>query len=282
MRSRYFFVLETQLVISFHVLVFRSLLRIMNMSSGGHGSQQKASGFTESAPLISVPGANSISRGMAVPAGNNHPLASTAVAAAPSPPPAAPQSAGAPARQSKSSMMSTPPPKTAPVHSTSQSSINSASVSPAKTLDAAADAFLSEPSYRTEQLGLAPLLKPIPLPREEGIHRIRTLVERRAWGDVLKISTGILNSDKSPHADVYASLVMLPLNAPRVDLSQIPPQVRAETVEIMTLQCNAWLKLRRYSDLVTEVERWNFLKQNDATAHSPEWLPWSLRKYCYI
>ena len=115
--------------------------------------------------------------------------------------------------------------------------------------------------------------------------RLRTLVERRAWGDVLKITTGMLNASSRgqqqelQHTDVYASLITLPLNAPQVDVSQVPLRIRMETVEIIVLQCNALLKLRRYSDLAIEVERWNFLKQNDATAESPEWLPWSLRTY---
>ena len=147
------------------------------------------------------------------------------------------------------------------------------------SLDELADAFLSEPSYRTQQLGLSPLLRPPSLPRQEGVARLRTLVERRAWGDVLKISTGMLNSPKGPHSDVYASLVTLPLNAPQVDTSSIPMEARLETVEIMTLQCHAWLKLRRYADLAAEVERWNFVTHNDAAAQSPDWLPWGLRKY---
>jgi hypothetical protein len=170
-------------------------------------------------------------------------------------------------------------PPAAPVSSPAQVRVVSATVSPTKSLDDCADNFLSGSSYRTDQLGLAPILRPTPLPREDGIYRLRTLVERRAWGDVLKISTNMLNSPKDLHADVYASLVTLPLNAPQVDASTVPPQIRLETVEIMTLQCHAWLKLRRYGDLATEVERWNFLMHNDATAQSPEWLPWSIRKY---
>jgi tetratricopeptide (TPR) repeat protein len=72
---------------------------------------------------------------------------------------------------------------------------------------------------------------------------------------------------------------MLPLNAPPVDIASIAMEVRLETVEIMTLQCHAWLKLRRYADLGAEVERWNFVPHNDAAAQAPDWLPWSLRKY---
>ncbi|KAL3914968.1 MAG: hypothetical protein SGILL_005865 [Bacillariaceae sp.] len=162
--------------------------------------------------------------------------------------------------------------------------------SSSKTLDALADELLSLPSNRTEQRGLEPLLRPVPLPpNESGIERLRTLVERRAWGDVLKMASTLLNGGgtspaadgetSSQHATVYASLVTLPHNvtppSPEV-INTIPLSVRLETVEIMILQCHAWLTLRRYSELSDQVERWNFLTQNDATAQSPDWLPWSM------
>ncbi|KAL3911311.1 MAG: hypothetical protein SGILL_007327 [Bacillariaceae sp.] len=86
-------------------------------------------------------------------------------------------------------------------------------------------------------------------------------------------------SSQQQYATVYASLVTLPYNsAPPTpeEINSIPMQIRQETVEIMILQCHAWLKLRRYNDLAAEVERWNFLTQNDATATSPDWLPWSI------
>lgn len=151
-------------------------------------------------------------------------------------------------------------------------------------MDDFADEFLSGPSYRTEQLGLPPIVRPSPLPREDGILRLRTLVARRAWGDVLKLSSNMLTgAGQYLHADVYGSLVTLSLNEPHgTDVSMIPLNVRLETVEIMMLQCNAWLKLRRYTDLATEVERWNFLTQNDATATSPNWLPWNIRKLLVV
>jgi hypothetical protein len=123
---------------------------------------------------------------------------------------------------------------------------------------------------------LQPLLRPIPLPRgEEGIVRLRTLVERRAWGDVLKMAQTLLNTENSQYAAVYSSLLEVS-TIPSPDPSTITPDIGQETVEIMTLQCNAWLKLRRYTDLATEVERWNFLTQNDATAQSPLWVSWSM------
>jgi hypothetical protein len=262
--------------------------------STGDKNQQVGPGLGQ--PLVTIPTPGSISRGIAVPAGNNHPLAAATLttpgvnaaqvnqgtntalgsgandfSTTQAPPPAV----QAPTATANVTQIRSPAPMV--VAPPVQARVVPANVSPSKSLDALADAFLSERSYRTDQLELAPVLRPSPLPREEGIYRLRTLVERRAWGDVLKISTNILNSPKDLHADVYASLVTLPLNAPQVDASTVPPQIRQETVEIMTLQCHAWLKLRRYVDLATEVERWNFSKHNDATAQSPEWLSWSIR-----
>jgi hypothetical protein len=155
--------------------------------------------------------------------------------------------------------------------------VTSASVSPARTLDDQADAFLSAPSYRTNQLGLEPVLRPLPLPPGEGIQRVRTLVERRAWGDVLKLSANILQSG-NPHADAYSSLLLLPTFAPRIDVETLPLPMKLETVEVMALYCHALLKLRRYADLEKEVATWNFLFQNDTNVFSPDWLPWSIRK----
>jgi hypothetical protein len=233
------------------------------MSSGDGGQ----SVISQSTPLVNMAGATSVARNLVgVPAGSDHPLA------VPSPSAVQNQAADPSIAPNRPGIQSTParvPPQRSP----------STGGSPATALDELADAFLSEPSYRTQQLGLSPLLRPPPLPRQEGVARLRTLVERRAWGDVLKISTGMLNSPKGPHSDVYASLVTLPLNAPQVDTSSIPMEARLETVEIMTLQCHAWLKLRRYADLAAEVERWNFVTHNDAAAQSPDWLPWGLRKY---
>lgn len=145
------------------------------------------------------------------------------------------------------------------------------------TLDALADDLLSQPSYRTQELGLDPLLKPTPLPSNcQGLDRLRTLVERRAWGDVLQAATTLLISGTSHYSGVYASLLITSSGGAVPDISQVPLTIKQDTVEIMILQCQAWLKLRRYVDLVTEVERWNFWKGNDATAESPGWLPWSM------
>jgi hypothetical protein len=233
-------------------------------------------------PLVTL--SQPLNRGIAVPAGDNHPLAASSMPlvqdtdvelpARPPPPPPPPPSVATVTSKPQ------PPGATAPLRSAPPASakITSAVVSPSRSLDSQTDSFLSEPSYRTEQLKLPSFLRPSPLPAEQGIARIRTLVERRAWGDVLKVAASMLNSPTDPHTDVYASLVTLPLSATKADVTSVSLEVRLETVEIMALQCHAWLKLRRYSDLATEVERWNFVTLHDATADSPDWLPWSLRK----
>lgn len=253
------------------------------MSSQDLNQQQRSGqGPGQSVSLSASPTA---SRGITVPAGD-HPLAAGAlrveqavtsgnssspprpmsIPTAPPPPPLRTPVAPRP--------VATPPPNNLPMPN---ARVTSASGSPTKSLDALADAFLSAESYRTAKRGLAPVLRPSPLPPGEGIERLRMLVERRAWGDVLKLSTSILNSKEDPHADVYASLLILPTNASKTDVTTISLEIRHETVEIMTLQCHAWLKLRRYGDLASEIERWNFLKQNDASAESPKWLSWGIR-----
>jgi hypothetical protein len=174
------------------------------------------------------------------------------------------------------------------------------SISPSsKSLDALADDFLSSKPPPI-------LLSPNPLPRgEAGIVRLRTLVERRAWGDVLKLASTLLSNNGSnstsssskssssfmsrQYSKVYASLLLreheqeqLNNNDDNDNDNDVPPNIRQDTVEIMILQCNAWLMLRRYADLSKEIERWNFLTQNDTTAKSPEWIPWSIRKFVLV
>ncbi|KAG7346095.1 tetratricopeptide repeat protein [Nitzschia inconspicua] len=225
-----------------------------------------------------------------MPAGNDHPLATSysdyPLANPPLPPPpplpnVAPATTNTTQQQqfsrSTSRSVTTTTAAAAPVSAPPPSlQTIQRSRSSSMTLDALADEFLSQPSYRTQQLGLDPILRPDPLPaNEEGVDRLRTLVERRAWGDVLKLATTLLTTGSSPYSGVYASL-LITSSVPDENSSNIPIKQRQETVEIMILQCHAWLKLRRYTDLVTEVERWNFCVQNDATAQSPDWLPWSI------
>ncbi|OEU20345.1 hypothetical protein FRACYDRAFT_236419 [Fragilariopsis cylindrus CCMP1102] len=67
-----------------------------------------------------------------------------------------------------------------------------------------------------------------------------------------------------------------PLPRGEAGIVRLRTLVERRAWEIMILQCNAWLMLRRYTDLSKEIERWNFLTQNDTTAKSPEWIPWSI------
>ena len=155
--------------------------------------------------------------------------------------------------------------------------------SPAQSLDDLVDAFLSGPSYRTEQ-GIQPLLRPPPLINENPLQCLRTLVERRAWGDVLQVTADLLRGD-SNHAQIYQTmLVNSPTSGSAVLAMTQQPQDRDETVEIVALQCHAWLKLRRYTDLGQEIERWNFLPFNDQynANKAPKWVPWSLRTYMLL
>jgi hypothetical protein len=283
----------------------------------------------QSTPLVTIP-PPTIPRTIigAVPAGDDHPLASFPAADAadvptadvpsggvtveltaalpplPPPPPPPPSSSIVPTIISppppvpQFTTFQPPPPPTSssspsiPAATTPQKAavkITSSDVSPSRSLDSLADMLLSGPSYRTDTLGLPPVLRPLPLPSlDMGVQRLRTLVERRAWGDVLKVATTMLSSsggggkDENPHpqhSDVYASLLMVPFHAQKIDSASFSDDICQETVEILALQCHAFLKLRRYNDLATEVERWNFVTHNDATAESPEWLPWSLRKF---
>lgn len=224
------------------------------------------------------------------PAGTNHPLATTPARPAQKATPSSdhPTTPLLPTGAATSDVFATQrrqfhptaAPMSAPPMRISSTSSSPSQSSNSITLDELADEFLSQPSYRTEQLGLAPILRPSPLPpNENGIDRLRTLVERRAWGDVLKLATSLLMSGSSPYSGIYASLVTVSHSASSQELNSAdthPPQIRLETVEVMMLLCHAWLKLRRYADLAAEIEQWSFLNFKDATSQSPDWLPWCL------
>lgn len=142
----------------------------------------------------------------------------------------------------------------------------------AKSLDALADQFLTAPSYRTSTLKLPPILKPPPLPQHESaIEKVRTLVERRAWGDVLQFAGELLRSPTSKYAPIYTSLVQNTISSlednPALSLLQ------SDTSELLTLECHAWLKLRRHSEVGREVDRWDFIVDS---SNAPNWIPASL------
>lgn len=252
-------------------------------------SSDASKGLGHSKPLVSVSNVHSgVKRSTgtsltatSTPAGADHPLATPSLL---SPVPSTSTSA-VPPRETVSSPtlpsvtsptiaaipnLTTPP--TSPPSTQHFNSPSPAVVSPsssALSLDSLADDFLSGPSVRT-QTGHQPLLRPLPLPQHElGILKLRTLVVRRAWGDVLQVAGDILRSSNSPHAPVYASLISK--TEEDSSSSNFSLQLQQETVEALTLECQAWLKLRRYADLGTEVERWNFINKS-----KPSWVPWSL------
>lgn len=171
------------------------------------------------------------------------------------------------------------------VHSRSSSGNNvppsatTPSVNKARTLEDLADAFLSGPSARTDQ-GLPPLLRPAPLPADNSannangdLERLRVLAARRAWGDVLTVAQQLLRQPSSPYAPVSKALLnnILLNNNKLVILNDTQ---KDELVEIMTLQCQSLLKMRRYNDLKQEIEQWSFCHHINNTA--PSWIPWSL------
>lgn len=141
------------------------------------------------------------------------------------------------------------------------------------TLDSLADQFLSGPSPRMDK-GLAPLLGPSPIP--EGcseLEKLRLLVNRRSWGDVVRMTERLLRGSNSHYASIYGSL----LNNNNV-ISALDSQ-QHDLVWIMMVECQARLKLRRYEELGLEVDLWTFChhhQQNDSTTAAPEWIPWKL------
>jgi hypothetical protein len=173
---------------------------------------------------------------------------------------------------SQNQMISPPPPASIP----SASPHNKAD--PFSSLDDIVDAFLSGPSARSQQ-NLQPLLRPPPLINEDPLQCLRTLVERRAWGDVLQVTAELLRGVDSAHAPCYSSLVdLLEADEPGDALTAT---IKEETVEIMALHCHALIKLRRYVELGKEIDKWMFLPihegyKKDCEAYS--WVPWSLRK----
>lgn len=241
-------------------------------------------------PLVTVSnvhgsGIRPLTGGIAtLPAGNDHPLAMLSSAPPPqqfptppvpqpmlSPPPPQMTTNALPAEKNSSAATVTSSPSfVTPVQ------ISNLPVSPQKkTLEALADTFMAGPSYRLAELKLPPLIKPPPLPPSQtGINRLRTLVERRAWGDVLQVCGDMLRSASSPHAPVYASLISY---GGEDGASAAPSELQQDMAEILTLECHAWLKLRRYVDLGREIKRWSFCYVNDTSSLHPEWVPWSLQ-----
>jgi tetratricopeptide (TPR) repeat protein len=116
------------------------------------------------------------------------------------------------------------------------------------------------------------MLRPQPLPNVPDLERLRVLVERRAWADVLQVTALLLKSSvTSPYAPLYTAL----LHNPSSQLVASLDSHQADLVEILSLQCHAWIKLKKYMELGLEVDRWSFSHHTGGTT-PPTWIPWSL------
>ena len=224
-------------------------------------------GFTQSTPLVSIPGPPPAPGRFRAPV-TDHPLAGGAAATATTSTgnivvaAAAPSSAPAPP-----AINQYPRPPAAP---TSQPGFMAAAATPKvfaigppnQSLDGMADSFLSADG--TLQ---SPKLRPLPLPQTATeMDRVRALVVRRAWGDVLSIIHNLLRGAASHYTPIYAALLQGKTEA--VDSLD---SLREDVVEIMLLQCHAWLKMRRYNELGHELRQWRFLE------NPPAWIPPSVR-----
>ena len=73
------------------------------------------------------------------------------------------------------------------------------------------------------------------------------------------------------YAPIYTSLVQNTISSlednPALSLLQ------SDTSELLTLECHAWLKLRRHSEVGREVDRWDFIVDS---SNAPNWIPASL------
>lgn len=223
-------------------------------------------GLNQSSPLVSLPGGPPSVPGRFRAPVTDHPLAAATSAADPATATtnyavSAPVSAPAPP-----AVTQFPRPPAAP---TSQPPYLAAATPkvfavgpPNQSLDAMADAFLSADGTLSN-----PKLRPLPLPQTSTeMERVRALVVRRAWGDVLSIIHNLLRGSASHYTPIYSSLLQAKPEA--VDSLD---SLRDDVVELMLLQCHAWLKMRRYNELGHELRQWKFLE------NPPDWIPPSVR-----
>jgi tetratricopeptide (TPR) repeat protein len=146
-------------------------------------------------------------------------------------------------------------------------------------MDDLADAFLSGPCPRIFERGLPPLLAPDPLPPNvSDIERLRILVNRRAYSDALLISNQLLRGSHSHYAPLYHALLSGAKDQPLALMTH-----QDELVYILTVFLESLVKLHKYNDLQTEIDRWRFCHHHrqkqpaaDDAPPSPAWIPWSL------
>jgi tetratricopeptide (TPR) repeat protein len=178
-----------------------------------------------------------------------------------------------------------------------------------KTLDELTDLFLTGPFETTDPINAAAsataitkiMLRPEPLPNVPDLERLRVLVERRAWADVLQVANLLLqpnnaassstSKSNSPYATLYTALIHNPTSLTTGGQSLDSHQT--DLVEILTLQCHAWIKLKKYMELGLQIDRWSFChhltggggngkggnggaSKSSASTAGPTWIPWSL------
>uniref|UniRef100_A0A7S4JEJ9 Uncharacterized protein n=2 Tax=Odontella aurita TaxID=265563 RepID=A0A7S4JEJ9_9STRA len=126
-------------------------------------------------------------------------------------------------------------------------------------------------------------LKPPKLPEATTpLLRVRSLVERRAYVDVLAVTSDLLQSSSSETSRWYSYLVSgAPPGGEKffVDAESDPHQrrVRGETAELIRHRLTAMMKLRRYGDVSGEVERLNLGENDESRGALPLWVPRDLR-----
>jgi tetratricopeptide (TPR) repeat protein len=160
-------------------------------------------------------------------------------------------------------------------------------VSPNKSLDAMADAFLSTDSSHhssssgtgaannnSDSTGLLdnPNLRPLSLPTTTTeLERVRALVARRAWGDVLSVVHTLLKGATSHYTPLYAGCLLQGVTEAVDSLDSH----RADVVELLTLQAHGWLKMRRYPELGHELRQYHKVQQQESSS-VPTWIPASV------
>lgn len=212
-------------------------------------------GLNQSAPLVSVSGGPPPPRGI-----TDHPLAAAPGNTTSAPPLTTPTtnylrtptvgSAPSAPQQPQTFLPATPK-----VFASPPPPINA-------SLDSMADAFLSADGTMQN-----PKLRPLPLPTTDTeMDRVRALVVRRAWGDVLSLIHTMLRGPSSHYTPIYTALLQ-----GKTEAVESLDSLRDDVVELMLLQCHAWLKMRRYMELGHELRQWKFLEQ------PPSWIPPSVR-----
>lgn len=133
---------------------------------------------------------------------------------------------------------------------------------------------------------------PVLLSSEHGVQRIKHLVSRRAWGDVMHLTTEYLNSSSKPYQPFYSQLLLSKnINIQNTNATiksdtttssdPLLQRLQTETSQLVAFKMHSMLKLRRYADLAREAERLNLIPPMDGSATGqyplPRWVPYGLK-----